>query len=256
MQFLSTHSYFLVLIPGVKKKKVKPGDFNIQIVGGSTDQPASALKPNLSSNSKQRNIHWEDAFADNLESSDKSSRTGAKHIKTSVKKGNQKVPILHNIAMEKPDDLDSDTEKTKNDEAERRIEENEQFIIDLLSKTQPHHDHNYTTIFGKRKGSDIMHHLMDDSDEERKGSSGGAKSVIYLDKNGNRAKRKAKPILFLRHRSPNENVPMVSKEEIINEYNGESDGEDDELVRIANSALYVNQKPERGELLIEMNVIS
>ncbi|XP_060062681.1 uncharacterized protein LOC132543217 [Ylistrum balloti] len=50
------------------------------------------------------------------------------------------------------------------DDTERRMEENEQFIIDLLSRTQPHHDHCYTTIFGKKRGIDDM--LHDTSDEE------------------------------------------------------------------------------------------
>lgn len=38
----------------------------------------------------------------------------------------------------------------ENTPVERHLEENEQLIIDLLSRSQPFMDHNYTTIFGKR----------------------------------------------------------------------------------------------------------
>ncbi|KAK3092888.1 hypothetical protein FSP39_008434 [Pinctada imbricata] len=43
-------------------------------------------------------------------------------------------------------------ESQKQKSEKQRIAENEQFIIDLLSRNQPHHDHSYTTIFGRKRG--------------------------------------------------------------------------------------------------------
>ncbi|XP_021353621.1 zinc finger protein Xfin-like [Mizuhopecten yessoensis] len=60
-----------------------------------------------------------------------------------------------------------DVRNSEQDDTERRMEENEQFIIDLLSRTQPHHDHCYTTIFGKKRGiDDIVFHDTSDEDTE------------------------------------------------------------------------------------------
>ena len=41
-------------------------------------------------------------------------------------------------------------------EAEKTIAHNEQFVLDLLSKAQPFHDHSYTTVFGKRHGIETL----------------------------------------------------------------------------------------------------
>ncbi|XP_013379037.1 uncharacterized protein LOC106163026 [Lingula anatina] len=41
-----------------------------------------------------------------------------------------------------------------NQETKRKIRENEEFILEFLSRRQPYHDHNYTTIFGPRDTSD------------------------------------------------------------------------------------------------------
>ena len=41
-------------------------------------------------------------------------------------------------------------------EAEKTIAHNEQFVLDLLSKAQPYHDHSYTTVFGKRHGIETL----------------------------------------------------------------------------------------------------
>ena len=117
----------------------------------------------------------------------------------------------------------TDKDKNSDEETERRIEENEQFIIDLLSKTQPHHDHCYTTIFGPRNEADILSRYLteDDADQNDKDAEedecrylAGNKRVMYMDRNGCAVKNPT-PILFLRHRSPDENVPMVSVEVII-----------------------------------------
>ncbi|XP_069114977.1 uncharacterized protein [Argopecten irradians] len=63
---------------------------------------------------------------------------------------------------------EEESELTEQDETERRMEENEQFIIDLLSRNQPHHDHCYTTIFGKKRGIDdiVLHDASDEETEE------------------------------------------------------------------------------------------
>ena len=125
-----------------------------------------------------------------------------------------------------------DSEHETENEKERRIEENEQFIIDLLSKTQPHHDHCYTTIFGPQHGAEVLaRYYKEVQDEEEKLYDkrykkmeveylAGNKRVLYLDANGYAVKNPT-PILFLRHRSPDENVPMVSVEVIIPVNGGE-----------------------------------
>ena len=41
-------------------------------------------------------------------------------------------------------------------EAEKTIAHNEKFVLDLLSKAQPFHDHSYTTVFGKRHGVETL----------------------------------------------------------------------------------------------------
>ena len=41
-------------------------------------------------------------------------------------------------------------------EAEKTIAHNEKFVLDLLSKAQPFHDHSYTTVFGKRHGIETL----------------------------------------------------------------------------------------------------
>lgn len=121
------------------------------------------------------------------------------------------------------------------EENEKRIEENEQFIIELLSKTQPHHDHSYTTIFGKRKNTDYIWTMLKNMGEEYDvekinpntvlNSSVKKGVTLYCTENKHSSK-KPTPILFLRHRSPDENVPMVSKEEIIDDKDVGSSEED------------------------------
>jgi HEAT repeat protein len=97
------------------------------------------------------------------------------------------------------------------EEKESKIEENEQFIIDLLSKTQPHHDHSYTTVFGKRKNTEQVEELINSLEDEKKVvhnwkqhliKHGLAKRVIFIDPPDSykRNKKKPVPILFLRHR--------------------------------------------------------
>lgn len=74
------------------------------------------------------------------------------------------------------------------DDTERRMVENEQFIIDLLNRTQPHHDHCYTTIFGKKRGiDDIVFTSASDDEEEDEDDVGDyirayGKKIIHPDK--------------------------------------------------------------------------
>lgn len=104
--------------------------------------------------------------------------------------------------------------KKTSDESDRKIEDNEQFIIELLSKTQPHHDHGYTTVFGKRNNPDHVEELLGRVEMENEPDLSesswktdlnlqGIKEVIFIDpadsKRGGKRKRPA-PILFLRHR--------------------------------------------------------
>ena len=226
----------LVLIPAAKKRKSKQAESN----GKQASNSNTILVPKLGSNTQIENDPMSVAVSDFSENAD------GPMVKTIVHRSNKKVsgkqlPVLHNVKVETPTEIDEEADEGGNEETERRIEENEQFIIDLLSKTQPHHDHNYTTIFGRRKGSDIIHHLMEDSDDEQDLPDNG-NTIVYLDKKGKKTKKRpnAKPILFLRHRSPNENVPMVSKEEVINDQNVESDSEEDELVRMTIMYPYAN----------------
>lgn len=80
------------------------------------------------------------------------------------------------------------------DDTEKRIEENEQFIIELMRRTQPHHDHGYTTVFGKKKGIEIIDQIEFENPEEVPVNNDNnqyyGKRVIHPD-------RKAEPILCL-----------------------------------------------------------
>jgi len=81
------------------------------------------------------------------------------------------------------------------EETERRLEENEQFIIDLLSRTQPHHDHSYTTIFGKKKSFNSIEFLSASDEEIEEEDDENVK--FYCGREIIRPKRIAEPILCL-----------------------------------------------------------
>ena len=49
---------------------------------------------------------------------------------------------------------------------QQSMEDGQQFIIELLGRQQPHHDHSYTSIFGKKGGIETMHHDIETSEEE------------------------------------------------------------------------------------------
>lgn len=126
-----------------------------------------------------------------------------------------------------------DEPEVSDEESDKRNEENEQFIIELLSKTQPHHDHSYTTIFGKRKNSEFVWNKLKAMGEDQDVQTVDPNKPLPIKKgvtvfiNDNRSGlKKPTPILFLRHRSPDENVPMVSKEEIIDNAAEVSDEEE------------------------------
>ena len=151
----------------------------------------------------------------------------------------------------KKDQENEETNDTDSDEEnEKRIEENEQFIIDLLSKTQPHHDHSYTTIFGRRKGADLVSQMIEDREKEPEKTVDGKKVVIV---EGNKPAVPT-PILFLRHRSPDENVPMVSAEEIImDELEKEESSDTGEEMNISSGQSKYAVKPLKTTHLIVMS---
>lgn len=83
------------------------------------------------------------------------------------------------------------------EETERRLEENEQFIIELLSRTQPHHDHSYTTVFGKKKNFYNIE-MLTASDEEVDSNEDDEETLkFYCGREIIRPKRIAEPILCL-----------------------------------------------------------
>lgn len=145
---------------------------------------------------------------------------------------------------------DSDSDSL-NEETERRIEENEQFIIDLLSRTQPHHDHCYTTMFGKKPGIETLHvrmHIQLGLEHD------GDNSLIDVDNNNfrygippspSRKHGTVRPIKYLDNRLPTcgGEILIVCAEEIVN--NGvKSDSEtesDENSVRYNYSKLILAQ---------------
>ncbi|XP_055957111.1 B-cell lymphoma 6 protein homolog isoform X2 [Patella vulgata] len=102
---------------------------------------------------------------------------------------------------------------------ERRIEENEQFIIDLLNRTQPHHDHCYTTIFGKKRGIETI--SLNTADEEDGNSK---KEVTNNEITTYSRSGKLEPILSLPAVRSTIDMPMVCGEEVVG--NSLSDDED------------------------------
>lgn len=151
----------------------------------------------------------EDRFNDNNSSSVPPisiSNTQSQSAKTNrsnslVKTNNQTKPSNQPTCMEYPEDVDR-----------HKIEENEQFIIELLSKTQPHHDHCYTTIFGQRTNSEQVEAMLtriDDHEEavEEKDWTEELKlpcdkrvTFFISDEEKQGKKKRPAPILFLRHR--------------------------------------------------------
>nr|XP_022306025.1 uncharacterized protein LOC111112653 isoform X4 [Crassostrea virginica] len=91
--------------------------------------------------------------------------------------------------------IDVGEESDVGDDTEKRIEENEQFIIELMRRTQPHHDHGYTTVFGKKKGIEAIEQIEFENPEDEAqvandNSQYYGKKIIHPD-------RKAEPILCL-----------------------------------------------------------
>jgi hypothetical protein len=67
-------------------------------------------------------------------------------------------------------------------DTDKCIAVNDQFIIDLLSRSQPHHDHCYTTIFGKRRGAEMMHYEIETSEDESDEESSSRTSALKFNK--------------------------------------------------------------------------
>ena len=228
-----------------KKKKHKPSDVSIH---PNVKKDPENIEAYMIKDGPEQHEENGDIILDQVKVKDEAveencDEMGTISTKIVTTNSKQNIPVVHKVPMDKPVELDFEADKSLTEEAEKHIEENEQFIIDLLSKTQPHHDHCYTTIFGSRKGSDVIHHIIDESDEENEDMQATNNTVIYLDKKGNKTRPHVKPILFLRHRSPNENVPMVSKEEVISEQGVDSDADEDDLHRLMKSGPYVNWMP-------------
>ncbi|XP_052767098.1 uncharacterized protein LOC128207929 isoform X2 [Mya arenaria] len=126
-------------------------------------------------------------------------------------------------------------------EEEENIPEEDIDVMDVDYLNHPElKDHCYTTVLGKRINSlEVINKLKvleyADIDDERREKAWSiydypfvSKSITLLPDAVNKGK-KPTPILFLRHRSPDENVPMVSREEIIDI---ESDDEKSEKIVI------------------------
>lgn len=108
----------------------------------------------------------------------------------------------------------------------RRIEENEQFIIDLLSRNQPHHDHCYTTIFGKKRGIESVQFSSESSDEEEDKTDDDSdvdvgEDVSFFDKAA--LCMGITPILEIKNLTIDKDTPIVCCEEIVD--NGHEDTE-------------------------------
>ncbi|KAH3851296.1 hypothetical protein DPMN_093776 [Dreissena polymorpha] len=141
-------------------------------------------------------------------------------------------------------------------ETVEEVREKEEGVILEMLKVQPFHDHCYTTVFGERKNSDDVHQLIRrfEQEEDRKNLSFtwslsdypfiSNKIMILAESPLNEKGQKPMPILFLRHRSPDENVPMVSKEEIIDL--GEDKEEPDEMMSLMLKD-YPKTKPLQGQ---------
>ncbi|ESO85580.1 hypothetical protein LOTGIDRAFT_155068 [Lottia gigantea] len=97
---------------------------------------------------------------------------------------------------------------------DKQIQENEQLIKDLLSKTQPYHDHCYTTMFGKKNGIDKMS-LQNSDDESNFDESTGP--IIY--------NCKLEPILSLPSVRSTIDMPMVCSEEVVGDVICEAEGD-------------------------------
>lgn len=72
-------------------------------------------------------------------------------------------------------DEESCDKNQENADTQKIIRENEQFILDLLSRNQPYHDHSYTTIFGSKTVNTPEQECEIDSDAE--GSSSRTRAL-------------------------------------------------------------------------------
>ena len=122
-------------------------------------------------------------------------------------------------------------EPTRRDPTEQRIAENEQFIIDLLSRNQPHHDHSYTTMFGKKKGIEGIEFETENDIEPEFPEDTGEEFAIIHGKRWIKQHKLAEPILCLGNVSVMDELSssgpstdeasktiIVCAEEIIDEY--------------------------------------
>lgn len=144
----------------------------------------------------------------------------------------KKSSCTENKTTEDSDSKGKETEFSdkKNEETDpyQQIKANELFIIDLLNKNQPHHDHCYTTIFGKKRALETGP-LDSEGDAD--------------DKNNLEKHTKKNPILEIIAKC--ENGYMVASEEILGVNGKPKDSEsDDEYEPNGNiAAAHCGQKP-------------
>ncbi len=89
-----------------------------------------------------------------------SRNVAANMSNTKHKESDESVTVITEDCHPTPSHVDGHRTDTQ-----KRIEENEQFIVDLLARSQPYHDHCYTTVFGKRKAIDHVHLELDSDDD-------------------------------------------------------------------------------------------
>lgn len=127
----------------------------------------------------------------------------------------KKSSCTENKTTEDSDSKEKETEFSdeKNEETDpyQQIKANELFIIDLLNKNQPHHDHCYTTIFGKKRALETGP-LDSEGDAD--------------DKNNVEKHTKKNPILEIIAKC--ENGYMVASEEILGVNGKPKDSESDD----------------------------
>ncbi|XP_064603080.1 zinc finger protein 37 homolog isoform X2 [Liolophura sinensis] len=171
---------------------------------------------------KQGKDNSENASPEKHRSDDFESHTRKKTKNIDSTKGKQTVK-QRGANNKKGSQPDSTTKGSLPDETERRIEENEQFIIDLLTRNQPHRDHCYTTIFGKKRGIDAVHLEMDSSDDED-GTVDVGDSNSYYGNFIEQLRKPVEPVLLFRRIPGEEGTPMVCCEEIVGGEEEEEEG--------------------------------
>lgn len=171
---------------------------------------------------KQSRDNSENASPEKHRSDGLESHSRKKTKTTDSSKGKQTVK-QRGANNRKGSQAETTAEASLPHETERRIEENEQFIIDLLTRNQPHRDHCYTTIFGKKRGIDVVHLELDSSDDED-GTVDVGDSNSYYGNFIEQLRKPVEPVLLFRRIPGEEGTPMVCCEEIVGGEEEEEEG--------------------------------